>query len=274
LTPAWISRRTALTLLLAFTMVMAVLPVFLPRFAQPLEYHAFADRRTWFGISNFLDVISNFPFAILGLMGLIFIRTSRSRSSFVDMRERWPYLAMFAGLLLTAFGSGYYHLDPNNSRLLWDRLPMTIVFMSIIAAMIVERVSVRAGLYLLLPMVVIGAGSSIQWYVSELRGLGDLRFYAAVQVYAVLVLPLMMWLFPARYTRTSDIGVIVGFYVLAKVFEAFDRQIYAALGHAVSGHTLKHLAAAMAGYWILRMLKRRVPVDVAHNPAGSAKLAC
>jgi hypothetical protein len=58
----------------------------------------------------------------------------------------------------------------------------------------------------------------------------------------------------------------VGFYVLAKILETGDRQIFALTGHTVSGHTLKHLAAAMAGYWMLRMLRRREPLTTASGP--------
>jgi hypothetical protein len=67
-------------------------------------------------------------------------------------------------------------------------------------------------------------------------------------------------LFPPRYMFGSDLVVLAGFYVLAKVLETYDRAIFGMLGHVVSGHTLKHLAAAFAGYWILRMLKRRRPI--------------
>ena len=125
--------------------------------------------------------------------------------------------------------------------------------------MIAERISVRIGLWLLPVLIAVGAGSVVQWYWSEQRGAGDLRFYAAVQVYAMAVL-LVALLLPARYTRSSDLALVAGFYVLAKVLETMDRQIFT-LGNIVSGHTLKHLAAAGAGYWILRMLQERRPVQ-------------
>jgi len=177
---------------------------------------------------------------------------------FLDSRERWPYFVAFIGLLLTAFGSSYYHLDPNNSRLVWDRLPMTVVFMSMVAAMMAERVQLRLGLILLPLLLIIGIASVLQWYASELRGAGDLRFYAAVQGYSALML-LIVLLFPARYSRGSDLAIIVGFYALAKALETLDKPIFN-IGHIVSGHSLKHLAAAGAGYWLLRMLRMRRPM--------------
>jgi hypothetical protein len=100
----------------------------------------------------------------------------------------------------------------------------------------------------------------LQWYASEIQGSGDLRLYAAVQVYSALVL-LLALLLPRRYTRGSDLAIVVGFYALAKALEALDKPIFAA-GHIVSGHTLKHLAAAAAGYCILHMLQRRRPVSL------------
>jgi hypothetical protein len=130
-----------------------------------------------------------------------------------------------------------------------------MVFMALLSAVIAERVSVRAGLALFPLLEFAGIASVLVWRAGELHGHGDLRFYAAVQVYAILVL-LLLLLFPAKYTRGSDFAVVVGFYVLAKILEESDRQVFA-LGHLVSGHTLKHLAAAAAGYWILRMLQKR-----------------
>ena len=179
-----------------------------------------------------------------------------NRERFIDARERWPYAVGFCGLFLTAFGSSYYHWAPDNARLVWDRLPMTLVFMPLVAAMIAERVSVRAGLWLLPVLTAIGAGSVWQWYANELRGQGDLRMYAAAQVYAVVALGVAL-LLPPRYLRSGDLLWVVGFYALAKILETVDRQVFRLTLRQVSGHTLKHLAAATAGYWVLRMLQKR-----------------
>jgi hypothetical protein len=51
----------------------------------------------------------------------------------------------------------------------------------------------------------------------------------------------------------------VAFYALAKLFEFFDEKIFS-LGQIVSGHTLKHLAAAAAGFAILRLFQIRRPI--------------
>jgi len=253
-----ISRRTGVVVLVAFTIAVAAVTALLPRIPQPQSYHDFADQRAWLGISNFGDVASNLLFAVSGVWGLVFLFGQRGRERFIDPRERWAYFFVFLGLFLTAFGSAYYHLAPDNARLVWDRLPMTLAFMGLVSAMISERVSVLAGFYLLPVLLFIGAGSVVLWWYSEARGVGDLRFYAAVQVYAVLILPVLL-LLPPRYTRSWDFAVVFGFYVLAKIFETADRQVFSLDQHAISGHTLKHLAAGAAGFWILGMLQKRRP---------------
>lgn len=249
-----IPRSKAPLLLLTIAVVIATIGHLLPPIPQPLAYHNFADQRGWLGIPNFGDVVSNVPFAIVGVWGLIFLFKPHA-ARFSDPRERWLYVVMFAGLVLTAFGSAYYHLAPDNARLVWDRIPIMIVFMALLAAVIAERVSVELGFWLFPILQAAGVGSVLLWRAGELHGHGDLRSYAAVQVYAILVL-LLALLLPPTYTRGSDFAVVVGLYVLAKILEEADRQVFA-LGHVVSGHTLKHLVAAAAGYWILRMLQRR-----------------
>ena len=190
-------------------------------------------------------------------MGFVFILGSNSSSSFRDSREPIPWLFFFLGLFLTAFGSAYYHLHPGNATLVWDRLPMTIAFTSLIAALFAERISLRSGLFALCPLVLLGASSVFYWRLSELRGFGDLRFYFSVQAYSFLMVLLCFFLFLPRYTRSRDLGVAAAFYFAAVLLEHFDHQVYSALGHLVSGHTLKHLAASASGYWILRMLSLR-----------------
>jgi hypothetical protein len=251
-------RRNAALGLIFVTVLVALLAFLFPRTPQPLSYHNFADERPWMGISNFGDVASNVAFAVFGFWGLFYLlplSQTEIRSRFRDVRERWLWIVVFFGMMLTAAGSAYYHLAPDNDRLVWDRLPMTIVFMSLVAAMIAERISISLAMRLWPLLIAVGIASVWQWHLSEQHGSGDLRFYGAVQAYAVLVL-LVLLFFPTPYTRGSTYIVVVGFYVLAKLLETFDRQVFG-LGHIVSGHTLKHIAAAFAGYWLLQMLETR-----------------
>jgi hypothetical protein len=251
------SKRAGIWPFLALAIVLGIAALLAPRADLPPSYHHFADQRIWLGIPHFGDVASNIAFLIAGLRGLAFLSRKSSLAQFVDARERWPYFLVFLGLVLTAFGSAYYHLAPDNKRLVWDRLPMTVVFMPLVAALIAERISVKLGLVLLPVLTAVGIGSVIQWHFSVEHGAGDLRFFGAVQLYAVLALFVVL-LLPPRYTRGSDLLIVAGLYVCAKIAELADRQIFS-LGHAVSGHTLKHLASGIAGFWILRMLQKRQP---------------
>jgi hypothetical protein len=242
----------------------------LPPIPQDPGYHAFADDRTILGVPNFMNVASNLPFVVVGVLGLgLLLRHDAVRPGgpLLERAERWPLLVLFAGVLLTGFGSSYYHLAPDNGRLVWDRLPMTIGFMGFFASMIGERIGVRAGTWLLGPLVWLGFVSVFNWHAGEQRGAGDLRLYGFVQFYPLVTIPLLMYLFLARYTRSGDVIVALAWYLLAKVVEAgpLDRGIYG-LGHVVSGHTLKHLAAAAGTYWLFRMARDRRPLLPATPP--------
>lgn len=255
---------TKRTLFLVGTTMLAIaLALFLPAMPQPLDYHDFADRREAYGIENFLDVASNLAFTLAGLAGLVLVL--RPRTCFEKPVERWPYLVFAIGVLLTGAGSCYYHLEPDNETLFWDRLPMTISFMSLVAAQIVDRVDVRAGLLALVPMLVIGIASVVYWIVTERQGRGNVIPYGVLQAYTVIVLLQLAALHPSRYTHGNAIFVVFAGYVLAKVFEHFDREIFELTG-AVSGHTLKHVMAGLAGLPIVYMLWRRrlvAPVSAA-----------
>jgi hypothetical protein len=250
-------------LLIGVTLLAVALAIFLPAMPQPAAYHDFADKRQAYGIENFLDVASNLAFAVAGLVGLVAVL--RPRTAFAVPAERLPYLVFCIGVLLTAAGSCYYHLKPNNETLFWDRLPMTIAFMSLVSAQIVDRVSVRAGLLVLGPALLLGVGSVVYWIVTERLGRGNVMPYAVLQAYAVFVLLQLALMHPSRYSDGHAIYFVFAGYLLAKVFEHYDRQIFEWTG-MVSGHTLKHVAAGLAGLPVAWMLWRRrlvVPAAIA-----------
>ncbi|MDX2165461.1 MAG: hypothetical protein SF182_00290 [Deltaproteobacteria bacterium] len=263
-----LTRRTILVI--AVTALCLATALLLPGVPQPLEYHDFADHRAAYGIANFLDVTSNLGFLAAGLAGLVVCVLPTT--CFERAAERWPYALCFVGMLLTALGSAYYHLAPDNERLFWDRLPMTIAFMSLVAAQIVDRINVRAGLALLIPLVLIGIASVVYWRASERAGAGNVLPYALLQAYAVAILLVIALSHESRYTRGSDVYWVFGGYILAKLFETFDRPLFA-LGQAVSGHTLKHLAAAVAGLVVCHMLRRRTLRAAAAHGAPRARTA-
>jgi hypothetical protein len=217
-----------------------------------------ADARSCLGIPNCLNVVSNLPFAIVGVLGLAVVFRWRMDPArpFRDPWERWPYAALFGGVALTALGSAYYHLAPDNARLVWDRLPMAVGFMALLTALLTERVSLRLGQRLFGPLLLFGTGSVAYWYWTELQGRGDLRLYVFVQYGSLLLIALLVLLYPARYPGTRYlVGALVA-YAGAKWFEAVDERIFA-LGGLVSGHTLKHIAAAGAVACLIGMLRAR-----------------
>jgi hypothetical protein len=243
----------ALRYLIALTAVAFIAALLLPAMPQPAAYHDFADHRSFLGVANFLDVGSNIAFLLAGIAGLAVV--FRRREAFELPAERWPYAAFFSGVLLTALGSAYYHLAADNDRLFWDRLPMAIAFMSLVAAQIVDRADVRAGLALLVPLLLTGVGTVLYWRASERTGAGNVMPYAIVQGYSVVIL-LLLALQPSRYTHGNDLYWIFIAYLGAKLLEHFDREILA-LGNVVSGHTLKHVAAALAAGLVCRTLLLR-----------------
>ena len=241
--------------LLGGALVAVVIAVVLsPPIPQDPGYHSFADQRTLIGIPNALNVLSNLPFAFVGIAGLAV--TFRRSTRFNFPWERWPYAALFAGTALTAVGSSYYHLAPDNARLVWDRLPMTIGFMGFLAATVGERIGVRPARLLFVPALMFGTASVFHWHWTEVTGAGDLRWYALVQFGSLIAIALLLAMYDPTYTRTSLIVAGLAAYSLAKVFELGDHAIFNA-GRIISGHALKHLSAAAGVAFLVSALSRR-----------------
>jgi hypothetical protein len=219
----------------------------LPPIPQSQSYHAFADQRTVLGIANFWNVASNLPFVLVGALGLWTIRRNPAAQLF------------FLGVFLTGFSSSYYHWQPNDWGLFWDRLPMTIAFMAILASVVEERVDARIGRLLLAPLIALGLVSLLVWLKTD-----DLRLYGWVQFFPCVALLLMFLLLPPKYPGTGYWFAAAGFYLLAKLLEHFDAAIDAGL-RVMSGHPLKHVAAAAACYAIYLAFRARNPVIAARS---------
>lgn len=249
LAPRTFRFRLGLLVALALAALAAVSQ--LPPLPQDPAYHAFADQRTLLGLPNFWNVASNAPFLLVGGWGLAVLFGPRP-PAWADPRERWPFLAAFAGAVLVAFGSAYYHWNPSHETLFWDRLPMTLVFMGLFVAVIMERIHARAGALLLLPFLGLGVWSVEVWRIRD-----DLRFYALVQFYPMLAIPLMALLFPAKYSHGRMLAWLAFWYGLAKLLEHYDAEVFELLRRVISGHSLKHVAAAMALAAVADLLRRR-----------------
>ncbi len=222
-------------------MFTAVAPI-----PQDTTFHGLADRRALLNVPNFLDVVSNVGFLLVGWVGL-----RLCLGAGVDGASR-SWAVFFFGTLIVAFGSAYYHWEPDNATLVWDRLPMTIAFMALFAALIAEHVRPAIERTLLRVALVVGIVSVGWWHYTD-----DLRLYIWVQLAPFIAIVYVLIAFPARYSHRAYLMWGLVFYALAKAAEFADAQIYSATAHVISGHTLKHVIAALAPYCVYLMLRKR-----------------
>ena len=221
---------------------------------QDLSYHEFADGRAIWGIPNLFDVMSNIPFVLVGLLGL-YRASVRNKIKMIGI-NRLAYKLFFLGIALVGLGSGYYHLAPDNATLVWDRIPMTIAFMALFSVVIGEFISPKTGSFLLVPLVVLGVLSVIYWHWTEVAGRGDLRPYILVQFLPMILIPVILICFESACTMVGGYWILLALYVAAKIFEHFDTQVFALHGWA-SGHSIKHVMAAIGIYILLLAFGRR-----------------
>ncbi len=220
---------------------------------QDLAYHAFVDSRTISGIANFYNVISNIPFLLVGVAGLYYLLHNKLT---INETIRHIYMTLFGAVGVLAFGSAYYHLSPDNSSLLWDRLPMAIAFMSLFAIVIGEFVSSRLSKKLFLILIAVGIFSVLYWHYTELLGKGDLRLYILTQFLPMILITLILSLYRSSYNKKNFYWMVLAAYVAAKILELFDREIYELTG-MISGHSLKHIAAAASILVLIYGFKNR-----------------
>jgi hypothetical protein len=250
------ARQTGAILAMAFAAVMLpwLVAAALPPLAQPQDYHDFADQRVLLGVPHALNVLSNLPFLVVGVLGLWAFHRGML-SSTIARAARAPWFVMFVGVALTAFGSAYYHLDPTDATLVWDRLPMALGFAGLVAGTLADRVP-RFARPVLVALVATGVGVVVYW-----AGSGNLKPYLAMQLGFVAVALLVTAMVRSPYTLSGWLYGAVALYAAAIVSERLDRMIDTWLGGIVSGHTLKHLFAAAAIYVLYRMLMQRRPAD-------------
>jgi len=223
----------------------------LPPITQDPAYHEFADHRGWLGIPNFLNVATNLAFLAVGVAGIVLCARGQG-----TMGARWAWLACFTGVALVCFGSGYYHMNPDNDTLVWDRLPMSIGFVALSVAVVAECMDLRLEKYLLAPAIILGIASVIYW-----RYTNDLRPYVLVQFLPLVLLPVILLLFKSPYTHRGLLLLAFAIYIASKLAEYYDRAVFALTGNIISGHSLKHLLAALAMLAVYGMLRRRTLID-------------
>jgi hypothetical protein len=234
-------------LLISCFVVGSLIVVFLlSPIPQDVSYHDFADYRSFIDVPNALNVISNLPFLIVGVLGL------RTIGLINQGHSQIAWAVFFVGVLLVSVGSAYYHLAPNNDSLVWDRLPMTIGFMGLFVALVSEFYDQQFGIGSLVVAVLFGVGSVAYWKYTD-----DLRFYAWVQFMPLGVITLLLSVYRARFTYSWLLGLSLGCYVLAKISEHFDIELFQFSQHFLSGHTIKHLVAAFGCYVLVLLLQKR-----------------
>lgn len=219
---------------------------------QDLAYHNFADRQTVFGVANFWNVVSNVPMLFLGLMG--FQMVFKHFSTRPDFATRWIPVVLVFGIFITSFGSAYYHYAPDNATLVWDRLPMTLMFMPVFSLLIYDFIGKDWGKWAFLISVPLGVFSIFYWQYTEAIGAGDLRLYAFVQFFPMLAGPIIILLSREKKDYTHYFWLVLGWYAVAKFFEHFDTQTRDWLGFW-SGHTLKHFFGAISLYYLMRLVR-------------------
>jgi hypothetical protein len=219
---------------------------------QDITYHAFADQRTIFGIDNFWNVASNLPMFFLGIYGFaLAFRNFRHRP---DFTAQWIPVVLAFGIFITSFGSAYYHYAPDNQTLVWDRLPMTLMFMPVFSLLIYDLIGPVLGKWAFYISVPLGIFSIFHWQYTESMGVGDLRLYAFVQFFPMLIGPALILLSDKKTTYTKYFWLVLGWYIVAKLFEGFDHESYRICGFW-SGHTLKHLIGAVSLYYLLKLVQ-------------------
>jgi hypothetical protein len=222
--------------------IIAILAVH-GRIAQPVHYNELADRSAAFGIHHAADVFSNAGFALVAIWGWLTLRPMRASD---QLRVGWPgYRLFLIGLFLTAFGSGFYHLAPDNARLIWDRLPIALACAGLLVGV---RGDTQPGLKAEIEAIVLGfcAVASVAWWVyTDRSGADDLRPYLVLQGLPLVLIPLWQAIHRAPRADRIAFAAAMVLYVLAKLAEVLDHEIANALGF-VSGHTLKHLIATTA----------------------------
>jgi hypothetical protein len=255
--PEWILLLACTGLLLA--------ALFGPHLAQPGRIHDFADQRALWGIPCALDVLSNLPFAIAGWLGLVAVR--RVPATALHEIERACANLFFAGLVVTAAGSAWYHQSPTDLGLAIDREAMSVAFAGLLGLLAATRISARAGgslavaLLVLAPvsvLVCLHTGNVLPWALVQFGGI------------ALLLLLVLATGKPLPGALPVRWSLVLLAYAVAKLFEVNDHAVYEATGQLFSGHTLKHVIAAFAAWPVIAALAARSERQNGRQPAAHA----
>jgi hypothetical protein len=227
--------------------ILILLAIFLPSIEQNQNYHNFADQRVLFGVNNAFDTLSNLAFIIVGALGLVnfynnqYIKISNSFSVILNL--------FFISIILTGLGSSFYHLSPNDFTLVFDRLAMSLVFASILVMLAYLKISPRFGLHTLAELLILAPLTVLIWKFN-----GNLTPYVVLQFGGIILVILTLLLTKTRMQGPCFTSLII-LYGAAKLAEFYDEKIFNLSQNLISGHTLKHLIAALAVIIFISPLK-------------------
>ena len=243
------SRRQTWWLVAIAVVLFAVLRSTFGPLAQDPSYHLFADMRMWGPIPRAGDVLSNLAILAAGIAGVVLWRRVR-----VDPGERAAYALLVTGMLLTAVGSAYYHWAPSDARMIWDRLPMTLVLAAMVALVLADRVDPAFARVAWWPFALLGIAGLAWWAWTD-----DLLFYLVMRVGAGLLIICVCLLRTGRHSHIGWLVAALGLDIMMTASERLDREIFAATHGLRSGHNLKHLLAGALLACLLMWLVQREP---------------
>ncbi|CAL9230011.1 unnamed protein product [Arabidopsis halleri] len=215
------------------------------------RHHIFADKRNFMGVPNTLNVMTNFPFLIIGVLGFVLC----IGGSFFNISlkgEIWGWTLFYAGIASLAFGSAFYHLKPDDNRIVWDTLPILIAYSSLFSSFLVERAGEIVGLCCLIVLLFISLFS-----IAYARVFNDLRLCMTFQLIPCLAIPVMTVLLPPKYSHSRFWLWATAAYTIARIEGLADSKIYNANRYIISGHSLEHLCSAAATLLLTIMLLYR-----------------
>lgn len=241
-----------------------------PQLALPAHYHAFADQRSFFGMPCVMDVLSNGPFALAGVAGLW--QLARTPENTLLPAQRTLAALFFTGLLVTAAGSGWYHWRPDDAGLAVDRAGMGVAFAGLLGLAVADRISDRAGPALAACILLLAPVAAVLPLVH-----GNMGPWAVLQAGGLVLLAALACMRVRPGALGFSIGAVMALYAVAKALEGADHAVFALTQGIVSGHSLKHAAAALAAVPVLRALHARqgaggvTPTGQNHAPTVGAR---
>jgi hypothetical protein len=250
------SDRRAEIALAAACAVLALLAALLPVTHLPAGYHDFADQRAWLGLPHAADVLSNLPFAAMGAWGLAWLRRLPAAAG-MGAAQRVLAGVFFGGLLLTTLCSSVYHWAPGNGGLFIDRLGMSLAFAGLLGLAAADRIGSRAGWALAAVVAVAAPGTAFidAWT-------GNMTPWAALQGGALALLAALALRRPRQGALGFSLVAVIALYALAKALELADAPVFSLTGGLISGHSAKHVAAALAAWPVAHALRRACTMGV------------